>query len=148
MMKDPIPGVQVTNPAPAAGGRAAETLPNALVRGPSSRDARAVARGDGQRLPEPGAQCEQRGSRGSFHECGVFCKFARPGTVEVILVPAIPPIRSPRGAGNVAATPGAPDAGGPAIISALAPSGDAVTGIGSLATQGSQEVFTVTLPAR
>jgi len=33
-------------------------------------------------------------------------------------------------------------------ISALAPSGNVVTGIGSLATQASQEVFTVTLPAR
>jgi hypothetical protein len=38
--------------------------------------------------------------------------------------------------------------GGSYQISALAPSGNAVTGIGSLATQASQEVFTVTLPAR
>jgi hypothetical protein len=38
--------------------------------------------------------------------------------------------------------------GGGYQISALAPSGNAVTGIGSLATQASQEVFTVTLPAR
>jgi hypothetical protein len=38
--------------------------------------------------------------------------------------------------------------GGSYQISALAPSGTAVTGIGSLATQASQEVFTVTLPAR
>jgi hypothetical protein len=38
--------------------------------------------------------------------------------------------------------------GGSTQISALAPSGDAVTGIGRLATQASQEVFTVTLPAR
>jgi hypothetical protein len=41
-----------------------------------------------------------------------------------------------------------PQTGGSYQISALAPSGDAVTGIGSLATQASQEVFTVTLPAR
>ena len=41
-----------------------------------------------------------------------------------------------------------PQTGGSYRISALAPSGDAVTGIGSLATQASQEVFTVTLPAR
>jgi hypothetical protein len=33
-------------------------------------------------------------------------------------------------------------------ITALAPSGSAVTGIGSIATQARQEVFTVTLPAR
>jgi hypothetical protein len=38
--------------------------------------------------------------------------------------------------------------GGSYQISALAPSGNAVTGIGSLATQASQEVFTVSLPAR
>ena len=41
-----------------------------------------------------------------------------------------------------------PQTGGSYQISALAPSGTAVTGIGSLATQASQEVFTVTLPAR
>lgn len=39
-------------------------------------------------------------------------------------------------------------AGGSYQISALAPSGGAVTGIGSIATQASREVFTVTLPAR
>lgn len=33
-LKDPIPGVQVGNPAPATGGGAAETLDNALLRGP------------------------------------------------------------------------------------------------------------------
>ena len=41
-----------------------------------------------------------------------------------------------------------PQTGGSYQISALAPSGNEVTGIGSLATQASQEVFTVTLPAR
>jgi len=38
--------------------------------------------------------------------------------------------------------------GGSYQLSALAQSGNAVTGIGSLATQASQEGFTVTLPAR
>jgi hypothetical protein len=38
--------------------------------------------------------------------------------------------------------------GGSYQLSALAPSGNAVTGIGSVATQASQEGFTVTLPAR
>ncbi len=41
-----------------------------------------------------------------------------------------------------------PQTGGNYRISALAPSGDAVTGIGSLATQASQQVFTVGLSAR
>jgi len=40
-----------------------------------------------------------------------------------------------------------PQTGGSYQISALAPSGAVVTGIGSLATQASQEIFTVTLPA-
>jgi hypothetical protein len=39
-------------------------------------------------------------------------------------------------------------AGGSYRISALVPSATAVTGIGSLATQASQEVFTISLPAR
>ena len=33
-LKDPLRGVQVTNPSPATGGRDAETLDNALLRGP------------------------------------------------------------------------------------------------------------------
>ena len=33
-------------------------------------------------------------------------------------------------------------------ITALAPSGNAVTGIGSVATQQSQQIVTLTLPAR
>jgi len=41
-----------------------------------------------------------------------------------------------------------PQTGGRYQIGALAPSGNVVTGIGSLATQASQEVFTVTLPSR
>ena len=41
-----------------------------------------------------------------------------------------------------------PQTGGSYQISALAPSGNTITGIGSLATQASQEVFTVTLPSR
>jgi hypothetical protein len=41
-----------------------------------------------------------------------------------------------------------PQTGGSYQIGALAPSGNMITGIGSLATQASQEVFTVTLPSR
>ena len=33
-LKDPIPGMEVTNPKPATGGTSAETLDNALIRGP------------------------------------------------------------------------------------------------------------------
>jgi hypothetical protein len=34
ILKDQIPGVSVTNPGPAKGGSASESLPNAMVRGP------------------------------------------------------------------------------------------------------------------
>lgn len=36
VMKDPVPGVTVTNPAAAAGGRDRESLENAMIRGPQS----------------------------------------------------------------------------------------------------------------
>ena len=34
VLKDPVAGMQVTNPVPATGGRDAESVENALVRGP------------------------------------------------------------------------------------------------------------------
>jgi hypothetical protein len=34
-LKDPVPGIQVTNEDPALGGQAGETLENAMLRGPS-----------------------------------------------------------------------------------------------------------------
>src|SRR5579859_4858697 len=56
-------------------------------------------------------------------------------------------LRTSWAAARIGGLPG-PQTGGSHRISALAPSGTGVTGIGSLATQASQEVFTVTLPAR
>jgi len=87
-MKDPIPGVQVINPAPAAGGRAGETLANALVRGPLEMRApwRAITASDFKNL----ALSVNSVARAEAFTRAALWKFARPGTVEVILVPAIP----------------------------------------------------------
>ena len=59
-LKDPIPGLSVTNPTPASGGQAAETLENALVRGPqelhslqravTARDFEVVARSSSREI--------------------------------------------------------------------------------------------------
>jgi hypothetical protein len=88
-LKDPLAGVQVTNPEPAKGGRAAETLENALVRGPqelhslervvTARDFELIA------LRSSGAVARAR----AFTKSTLW-RHAIPGTVEVLLVPAVP----------------------------------------------------------
>ncbi|HEX9018917.1 MAG TPA: baseplate J/gp47 family protein [Anaerolineaceae bacterium] len=95
---DPVAGVKVTNPEPATGGRAAETLANALVRGPqevhtldriiTARDFEFMAlktRGDAAR-----AKAVTRRE---------LWAHALPGEVEVMLVPELPD--NQRGAGQV-----------------------------------------------
>ncbi len=78
VLKDPVAGVAVTNPEAAAGGRAAETLENALVRGPqelhslnrvvTARDFEGAAtrprRGGGRAGPRPAARRAARGAGG------------------------------------------------------------------------------------
>jgi hypothetical protein len=88
VLKDPIPGVTVTNPARAAGGRAGETLENALVRGPEEFRSleRAVTAGDFEALAL---------KSGSISRVKAFTRarlwmHATPGTVEVLLVPNVP----------------------------------------------------------
>ena len=99
-MKDPIPGVTVTNPKPATGGRAAETVENALLRGPqelhslqralTARDFELVA------LRNSGAITRARALTKAM-----LWKYAPPGTVEVLLVPHLP--EDERGGGQVTA---------------------------------------------
>jgi hypothetical protein len=87
-LKDPIGGVSVTNPAPATGGRDAESLENALIRGPqelhtlnravTARDFEFVAgRASGIKRARAITQAE-------------LWRYAQPGTVEVFLVPQPP----------------------------------------------------------
>lgn len=89
VLKDPIPGMTVTNPLPATGGREAESLENALRRGPQELHTlqRAVTARDFEHIA--------RRSSGAVERAYAFTKamlwtYARPGTVEVLLVPHLP----------------------------------------------------------
>jgi hypothetical protein len=99
-LKDPVPGVEVTNPQPATGGRDAESLENALVRGPQELHSlrRAVTARDFELLAlrSSGAVARARALTRS-----ALWRFAAPGTVEVLLVPYIP--EPERGGGQVTA---------------------------------------------
>jgi baseplate J-like protein len=88
-MKDPLPGITVTNPDPATGGREVETLQNALLRGPYEFHSlqRAVTASDFELLA--------RSSSGGVDRAKAFTKamlwvYAPPGAIEVLLVPYIP----------------------------------------------------------
>jgi len=89
VLKDTVPGVRtVTNPAAATGGRPAETLDQALVRGPqelhgveravTAEDYEAIALGAG------GAIARAR----AFTKAAMW-EHAAPGTVELLLVPYV-----------------------------------------------------------
>ena len=88
-MKDAIPGVQVTNPAPASGGRSAETLDNAMRRGSQEIHAlhRAVTARDFEMLAERSTGAVARAK--AFTRAAIW-EHAQPGTAELVLVPAVP----------------------------------------------------------
>lgn len=98
VLKDPIPGVAVTNPAAATGGRAAESVDNALIRGPQDLHAleRVVTARDfeSRALRAAGAVARARAITQS-----ALWAHAVPGTVEVLLVPYLGEER--RGPGQV-----------------------------------------------
>jgi hypothetical protein len=98
VLKDPIQGLQVTNPQPATGGRAAETVENALIRGPQDLHSlqRAVTARDFELLAirSSGAVTRAR----AFTKATLWAH-AQPGTVEVLLVPRLP--EDERGPGQV-----------------------------------------------
>lgn len=81
------PGIEVTNPEPATGGQDAETLDNALIRGPLELRslARAVTARDYERL----ALKDAHASRASAFNQKDLWSFAPPGSVEVLVVPYI-----------------------------------------------------------
>jgi hypothetical protein len=88
-LKDAIAGLKVTNPERASGGRDAETLENALQRGPHELHSlqRAVTAQDFENI----AQYHTQGiARARAITQAAFWKHARAGTVEVLLVPYIP----------------------------------------------------------
>lgn len=95
-MKDPLPGITVTNPEPAMGGRAAETLQNALLRGPHEFHSlqRAVTASDFELLALSSSGAVARAK--AFTKAALWVH-ARPGTVEVLLVPHVPEEMRPGG---------------------------------------------------
>lgn len=94
-LRDPLPGVKVTNPEPARGGRAMESLESAMQRGPYEFFAqqRAVTARDFEILAaRSGAIARAR----AFTRAAVY-SFARPGEIEVVLVPSVPEEARPGG---------------------------------------------------
>ncbi|NUR50538.1 MAG: putative baseplate assembly protein, partial [Hamadaea sp.] len=94
-LRDPLPGVKATNPQPARGGRAMESMDAAMLRGPYEFFAqqRAVTARDYEILAaKSGAIARAR----AFTRADVY-SFARPGEVEVVLVPSVPDEARPGG---------------------------------------------------
>ena len=87
-IKDPLRAT-VTNPEPASGGRAAETLDNARIRGPQELHtlSRAVTARDFQLAAERASGAVVRAKAVTQAE---LWRYATPGTVEVFLVPNLP----------------------------------------------------------
>ncbi|MCP3141705.1 putative baseplate assembly protein [Pyxidicoccus xibeiensis] len=90
LLKAPIAGVKVTNPRPATGGRPAETLENALLRGPQELHSlrRAVTAGDFELLALRSSGAVARAKAVTLAQLWAH---APAGTVEVLLVPHLPP---------------------------------------------------------
>jgi hypothetical protein len=86
-MKDRIPGLTVTNPRPATGGRDAESLDNLLVRGPTDfhRLERAVTARDYETLARRSGGI----ARAKAFTKAEIWKHAEPGVVEIRLVPTM-----------------------------------------------------------
>lgn len=89
VLKDPIPGTEVNNPGPATGGRAEESLDNALIRGPLELHSlrRVVTARDFELVATR--------SSGAVEQAQAFTKamlwtHAPPGTVQVLVVPYVP----------------------------------------------------------
>ncbi len=97
-LKDPIAGILVTNANPATGGRSAETVENALIRGP--QQLHSLQRAVTARDFELAALYSSRAiARAKALTRAAIWSYAKPGTVEVLLVPYLP--EDQRGAGQV-----------------------------------------------
>lgn len=89
VLKDTVPGVRkVTNAAPATGGRPAELLEEALIRGPQDLHGgeRAVTADDYEAIAKKAGGAVDRAR--AFTKAAIW-EHALPGTVEVLLVPNV-----------------------------------------------------------
>lgn len=88
VLKDNIPGVSVTNPEPAIGGCSAESLENALLRGPQQLHSlrRAVTARDFELLAIASSGAVSRAK--AFTKAALW-RYAQPGTVGILLVPEL-----------------------------------------------------------
>lgn len=89
---DDVPGVTVANPEAATGGRDAESLSNALQRGPQALHAleRAVTAGDFERIAQRAGAVRRAKA---FAEAALW-RHGVPGTVQLVLVPDLDPERT------------------------------------------------------
>ncbi len=89
VLKDSLPGVHVTNPEAATGGRVAETLDQALIRGPLEFRSleRAVTASDYELLALKSSGAVSRARAFTQKQ---YWTYAQPGTVEVLLIPTLP----------------------------------------------------------
>jgi Baseplate J-like protein len=101
VLRDPVPGVAVTNPEAASGGRAVETVDNALVRGP--QELHSLSRVVTARDFELAATSVGSVARARAVARAGLWTYAAPGEVEVALVPDLPPEERPGGRVTAAA---------------------------------------------
>jgi hypothetical protein len=87
VLRDPLPGVVVTNPGPATGGGPAESLASALHRAPRELYSleRAVTARDFEHFAERSSRAIARAK--AITKAALWT-YAAPGTVEVLIVPA------------------------------------------------------------
>jgi hypothetical protein len=95
VLKDPLPGVTVINHGPATGGTSAESLDNALMRGPQELHSlrRAVTARDFELVALHSSAAVARAT--AFTEATLW-RHARPGTVRVQIVPSLPDEERPQ----------------------------------------------------
>lgn len=88
VIKGQLTGVQVTNPQPATGGGNAETLENALIRGPQQLHSlhRAVTARDFELLAKRSSRAV---NRAYAYTKSMRWSYAQEGTVEVLIVPNV-----------------------------------------------------------
>lgn len=97
VMRDAIRGLQVTNPKPATGGAAAETVANAMLRGPEEMHSlrRAVTARDFEAVALRSSAAVARAK--AFTKAELWT-YAQAGTVEVLIVPKLGNIEQRGGA--------------------------------------------------